>query len=194
MVPVGCALAVACTRRAMSETSPPPQPGERQPEPLPRQPPITFLLLPTAGPDPGCLPAAPGSAACRIAHDQISPFLTMPHPAAPQAAREDKKASKVLVVGGCIGRVLGDDLGAGAAGTRGACGGAAGDGRAREPGLLVWSRVPSGHGGGGRGGTGIGRASARCGTRSLHCTACLQHVLMPNHTHTHFQPPLPVCL
>ena len=43
---MGCALAVACTRRALSETSPPPHTGERQPEPLPRHQPNHFPGLP----------------------------------------------------------------------------------------------------------------------------------------------------
>ena len=74
----------------------------------------------------------------RTALRTITPpsFLTLPHPAAPQAAKGDEKASRVLVVGDRIGRVLGDDLGRGAAGTGGARGGAAGDGRARERGLM----------------------------------------------------------
>ena len=133
---MGCALAVACTRRALSETSPPPHTGERQPEPLPRHQPITSLAFPTADPDPGSPPAASGIAAPRFAHDHFPPFLTLPHPAAPQATKDGQKASQALFVGDFVGRDHGDDLGARAAEAGGEGGGVAGGARARQPGLL----------------------------------------------------------
>ena len=183
---MGCALAVACTRRALSETSPPPHTGERQPEPLPRHQPITSLAFPTADPDPGSPPAASGIAAPRFAHDHFPPFLTLPHPAAPQATKWPEGQPGALRRrlrrarprrrprrSSCRGRRR----------RRRRCGR-----RARATAWPVgWSRVTSGPGGGGEGGRASGALlpdATRVPPSTEHAcsTSCCQtsHTLMSN--------------